>query len=71
MEGSFWRLGHDLADIYTGEMTLRQLWLRINLLREEPDSPLRRAFREAQAEAEQQKRDADLDDALTRYKPKG
>ena len=31
LEGSFWRLGHDLADIYTGDMTLRQLWLRINV----------------------------------------
>jgi hypothetical protein len=71
LEGSFWRLGHDLGDIYTGEMTLRQLWLRINLLAEEPDSPLRRALRNAHLESQKQERDAALDDVHTRYQRKG
>lgn len=67
MEGSFWRLGHDLADIYTGDMTLRQLWLRINLLAEESDSPLRRALRAAHLEAKELERAAALDDVHSRY----
>lgn len=71
MEGSFWRLGHDLADIYTGRMTLRQLRLRINVVAQDRHSPMARALVEAHAAAEKQERDAALDDVHNRYKPKG
>lgn len=68
MEGSFWRLGHDLADIYTGAMSLRQLWLRINVLAEDHRSPLAVALRAAHVDAERQERSAALDDVHSRYR---
>lgn len=71
MEGSFWRLGCDLGDIYTGAMTLRQMWLRVNDVAQDPHSPMARALRAAQVLAEEQERAAALDDVLTRYQPKG
>lgn len=49
-------------------MTLRQLWLRINVLAEDHQTPLAAALREARAEAEVKARAAALDDALTRYR---
>jgi hypothetical protein len=61
-------LGYDLADIYTGRMTLRQLWVRLGVLAEDPKSPFARAMYEAQAEAQALERAAALDDVHTRYR---
>lgn len=68
MEGSFWRLGHDLADIYTGRMSLRRLQVCIDVIVQDPKSPLVAALREAHAEAERQAASAALDDVHTRYR---
>lgn len=50
-------------------MTLRQAWVRVRAL--PYDSPLAGALRDAAERAEQEQRSAALDDALTRYRPKG
>lgn len=64
MEGSFWALGHDLADLYRDEMTLRQLWVRTKVILSDPNSLLVRAIARAAAEAEEVEQVTGIDDAL-------
>lgn len=67
MEGSFWRYNHDLADLYRDRLTLRQLWVRLKVILGDPDSPLVRAIRVDQADAEERAQVAGIDDALAPF----
>lgn len=49
-------------------MTLRQLWIRYQAL--PYDSPLDRALGVARTEADAARKATEVDDALTRYRPK-
>jgi hypothetical protein len=64
-----WLHGTDLADLYRGELSLRQVWVRVTaVLMADPNAPLRRSLTEAEEKAESARREADLDDVLNRYR---
>ena len=54
-------------------MTVRQLWLRVQVIVQDPRSPLCVALREVQAKEEARQKSAALDDVHTRYtkRPRG
>jgi hypothetical protein len=63
-----WRYGTDLGDLYRGEMTLRQLWVRMQAL--PADCPF---WLEVEAERERDAVDQqarDIDNVLDMFKPK-
>lgn len=63
------RCGWDLADLYRDRMSLRELWVRVQALPH--DAPLWTVQAAAVEKAKAEKRSADIDDALNRYKQKG
>lgn len=63
------REGWDLGDLYRGAMSLRSTWIRLRCLR--PDAPLFAALREDEELEAEQERNAAIDDALNRYRPRG
>lgn len=69
VEGSFLRYGlGDLADLYRGRMSLRQVWVRIQALPD--DAPLWNAVRVEHELAEERRKLHDLDNVLDMFKPK-
>lgn len=64
MEGSFWRLGHDLAELYRDHMTIRQLWVRLLVVLGDASSPLCLAIERDRRDAEDDAQVDSIDDAL-------
>jgi hypothetical protein len=71
VEGSLWVYGNrtDLADFYRGDLTLRQVWVRLRALAE--DAPLWVVLEAEQEKAKQRKQADDIDAALAPFKRKG
>ena len=57
--------GIDLADLYRGEMSLRQLWVRLRAL--PGDSAVHRSVHEAAEKADADKLTQDVEDALAMF----
>lgn len=63
-----WRYGTDLADLYRGEMTLRQLWVRMQAL--PADTPFWVEVESARERDAVDQQVRDIDNVLDMFKPK-
>lgn len=69
MEGSLWVYGQTrLADYYADRLTLRELANRFFAL--PPEAPVWDIVREEQERAKAARKADDIDDVLTRFKPR-
>ena len=66
VEGSLWVYGRtDLADFYRGDLSLRQVWVRLRSL--SPEAPIWVVLEAEQEKAKQRKQVDDIDDALAPF----